>query len=65
MSKDCREQKYDNHKKFEKAERAIEGDEDDVVFCSLTSENKKECKNKKVWFTEDVKQPLGWYDVHH
>ena len=29
-----------------------------MVMCWLTGENKKECKNKKVWFTEDVKQPF-------
>ena len=45
-------------KKIEKAERAIKRDEDDVVFCLLMSESKKECKIKKVWFPEDVKQPL-------
>ena len=33
----------------------IDGDEDDMVLCSLMSENKKECK--KVRFAEDVKQP--------
>ena len=57
MSKDCREWKYDHHKKIEKAERAIDVDEDDVVLCSLMSDCKKECKNKKVWFMEDLKQP--------
>ena len=58
MSKDCRVQKYGHNKKFEKEERAIDRDEDDVLLCLLLSESKKECKNKKVWFVEDVKQPL-------
>ena len=57
MSKDCWAWMY-GHKKIEKAERAIKRDEDDVVFCLLMSESKKECKIKKVWFPEDVKQPL-------
>ena len=34
-------------KKFEKAERAIDGDEDNMVLCSLTKENKKENEKKK------------------
>ena len=39
-------------------ERAIDRDEDDLVLCLLMSESKKECKNTKVWFAEEVKQPL-------
>ena len=58
MRKDCRAQKSSHHKKFEKAEKAIDGNEDDLVLCSLMSESKKESKKKKLWFTEDVKQPL-------
>ena len=58
MSKNCWARKYGHHKKFKKAERYIDGDEDDMVLCSLTKENKKENAKKKVWFTEDVKQPL-------
>ena len=46
MSKDCLAWKNGHHKKIEKAERAIDGDEDDSVQCSLMSENQKECKNK-------------------
>ena len=57
MSKDCWARKYGQNKKIEKAERAIDGDEDDVVLCLLTSESKKECKNKKGWFMENIKQP--------
>ena len=57
MSKDCQAQKYGHSKKIEKAKRSVDRDEDDVVLCLLTSESKKECKNKKVRFTEDVKQP--------
>ena len=57
MSKDCWEQKYgNNYKKFEKGEKAIDGDENDVVLCLLMTENKKE-NVKKVQFAEDVKQP--------
>ena len=45
-------------KKFERAEKAIGRDEAELVLCSLTSESKtKENENKKVQFTEDVKQP--------
>ena len=29
-----------------------------MVLCLLMSESKKECKKKRVWFTEDLKQPL-------
>ena len=57
MSKDCQAWKYGHYKKFEKAERAIDGEEDDLVLCLLTSESTKECKNKKVLFAGDVKQP--------
>ena len=44
-------------KNCEKAERAIDGDEDDSVLCLLKSESKKETKKNKVWFVEDDKQP--------
>ena len=37
MSKDCRAWKYGSNKKFEKAEKAIDGDE--LVLCSLTRGN--------------------------
>ena len=46
-----------HYKKFQKAEEAIEGDEDDLLLCLFMSESKKESKKKKVWFAEDVKQP--------
>ena len=55
MNEDCQEWKYSHNKKFEKAERAIDGDKDDMVLCLLTSEIKEECKKKKVWFMKDVK----------
>ena len=45
MSWYCREQKYGNN-----------GDEDDLVLCSLTMENKKENVKKKSRFAEGVKQ---------
>ena len=41
MSEDCWEQKYVTYKKIEKTEKAIDGDEDYVVLCLLTTENKK------------------------
>ena len=41
MSQDCWVQEYIHHEKFEKTEGAIDGDEDDVVLCLLTSENKR------------------------
>ena len=47
MSKDCQVPKNGHYKKFAKAEKAIDGDEDNLVLCSLTSESKKETKKKK------------------
>ena len=47
MSKDCWAQKSGHNKKFEKVEKAIDRDKDDVVLCLLMSENKKESKKKK------------------
>ena len=44
VSKDCQAWRNGHYKKFEKAERAIDGDEDELVLCSLTSE----CKQKKL-----------------
>ena len=58
MRRDCRERKYNNEKKNEKAEKAIDEDKDNVVLCLLTMEIKKEDVKKKVWFTEDVKKPM-------
>ena len=53
-SRDCRVQKNGYNKKFEKAEKAIDGDE--LLSCSLMRDNKKE-KNteKKVRFMENEK----------
>ena len=42
MSKDYRERKYSNNKRYEKAEKAIDGDEDDLLLCLLTTDNKKQ-----------------------
>ena len=42
-------------KRYNKAEKAIDRDEDGVVLCLLIMENKKEKVN---WFTEDVNSPL-------
>ena len=39
-------------KKNEKGEKALE--EDDIVLCLLTSENKKEIELTKVWFAEKI-----------
>ena len=57
MSQDCRERKHGNERRYEKAEKALDNKEDDLVFCSLTMEKKKENVKKKVWFAENVKQP--------
>ena len=57
MSNNCRALKNGHCKKVEKAERAIDGDENDLVFCLLLSESKTKSKKKKVQFMEDVKQP--------
>ena len=56
ISKDGRKRKYNNKKQYEKAEKAIDEDKDDLVVCSLSMENEKENAKKKVWFAEDVKQ---------
>ena len=42
MTHDCKERKYNNKKKNKKAEKAIDGDEDDLVLCLLTMEVKIE-----------------------
>ena len=56
ISRNCRAQKNVHYKKFEEAEKAIDGDEDELVLCSWTSYSRtKENKKKKVWFAEDVK----------
>ena len=57
MSWDCRERKYGNNKKYEKAEKAFDRDKDGLVLCLLMTENKKENVNKKAWFAEDVELP--------
>ena len=41
MSWDLRERKYSNNKRYEKAEKAIDGDGDDLELCFLMIENKK------------------------
>ena len=51
MSWDCRKRKYGNIKKYEKLEKAIDGDEGNLLLCSLTMKNKKDSR-----FVEDVKQ---------
>ena len=49
--KDCWERKgSNNYIKKEKAEKAIDGDEEDMVLCSLTMESKK----------ENLKKKFGW-----
>ena len=49
MSKDCMAQKNGSYKKFEKAEKAIDGDGDgdELVLCSLMRDSKKENNVKK------------------
>ena len=47
MSRDCQAQKNGYHKKFKKAEKAIDRDEDDLELCLLTGESKKKVKRKK------------------
>ena len=48
MSQDCREQKSGNNKRYERAEKAIDGYKDDLVSCLLMMENKKENVKKRV-----------------
>ena len=57
MSKDCRVRRNGSYKKFEKAEKAINGDGDELVLCSLTRDSKKKSEKKKVRFANNVKQP--------
>ena len=56
MSNDCHMRKS-NETRSEKAEKAVDGDDDELVFSLFTSKNKKK-KKKKVWFVEDVKMPV-------
>ena len=58
ISQNCRERKYSNNEKYEKAEKAINGEKDDLVLYLLTMENKKENVKKKVWFMEMLSSPL-------
>ena len=57
----CRARKNGSYKKFEKAEKAIDGDGDgdELVLCYLTRDRRKEknIEEKKVWFAENDKQP--------
>ena len=57
MSWDCREKKYSNNKIYKKGEKAIDGEEDNLVLCFLAMENRRENVKQKVLFAEDVKQP--------
>ena len=57
MSHDCKGRKYSNNKKIDKAEKVIDGDDDDLVLCLLMIKNKKENAKKKVQFAKDGKQP--------
>ena len=59
--------KDNNKKKNEKAEKAVDGDEDELVLCLLTIEIKKENVKKKVWFVENdilldhqIKTCISW-----
>ena len=65
MSNDCQAQKYSHHKKFEKAEKAFDGDGYDLVLCLMMSESKKGCKKNNL-VCEGCKTALkGWYDLNH
>ena len=55
MSKDCKERKYNNEKKNEKAEKAVEGGNDDLIQCLLKIEIKKEKVKNKVNIVENIK----------
>ena len=58
MSQDCWERKYcNNNKIFKKADKAVDGDKDNIVSCLLTTKDKKDNVKKKVWYLEVVKQP--------
>ena len=48
MSQDCRERKYSNSKKYEKAEKTIDRDEDNLVLYLLTMENLKKIKKESL-----------------
>ena len=66
ISRDCQAWKNGHYKKFEKAERAIDGDGDGLVLYSLMSE----CKTKKLKEKSSVCRRCetalqGWYDVYH
>ena len=37
-------------------------DENNLMLCSLVSDNKKEKEEKKAWFMENVKK---WYVMYH
>ena len=47
-----------NKKRYKKAEKAVDEDEDDLVLCSIMTEIKAENVRKKVRFTQDFKSPL-------
>ena len=49
MSKDCRAWKYGYHKKFEKAEKDVDRDEDDLVLCLFTRVKKKAKRKFGSW----------------
>ena len=47
MSKDCRSWRNGSYKKFEKAERAVDEDGDELVLCSLMRDSKKKIAKRK------------------
>ena len=57
MSWDCRERKYGNNKKYQKAVN-LDSNEDDLVLCSLSTENKKENVKKKFGLQKMLNSPL-------
>ena len=38
--------------------KAIDGEDDELVLCSLRMDNKNKNKKKNCWFTKDVKMPM-------
>ena len=47
MRRDCKDRKYNNEKKNENADKAVDRN-DELLLCLLTMENKKEKEKKKV-----------------
>ena len=59
------EEKYNNKKKYEKAENAVDEDEDDLELYLLTTEIKKRNVKKKFGLRKMLNSLQGIYDVYH